>query len=90
LYFLLGQNITQSPQKSKPEPLDSGYLPYRYYFVFTSLQSILTMGYIQDRLEQDRKIAEATRVLLVPESNLDKSDPESLLYQNNEEENYLN
>lgn len=46
------------------------------------------MGYIQDRLEQDKKIAEATRVLLIPESNLEESDPKSLLYNGDEAPDY--
>ena len=31
------------------------------------------------------KVAEATKVLLIPESNLDKDNPESLMFQGEEE-----
>jgi len=31
------------------------------------------------------KAAEATKVLLIPESNLDKDDPESLMFQGEED-----
>jgi len=32
-----------------------------------------------------KKVAEATKVLLIPESNLDRDDPESLMFQGEEE-----
>lgn len=39
-------------------------------------------------MEHERKVAEATKVLLIPESNLDRNDPESLMYEtNNDEDN---
>ena len=31
------------------------------------------------------KVVEATKVLLIPESNLDRDDPESLMFQGEEE-----
>ena len=32
-----------------------------------------------------KKVAEATKVLLIPESNLDRDDPESLMFQGEED-----
>jgi len=38
------------------------------------------MTLIKEYYAQWERIAEATRVLLIPESNLDRDDPESLMY----------
>ncbi len=42
------------------------------------------MGLMQSIMEHERKVAEATKVLLIPESNLDRNDPESLITNNDE------
>jgi len=46
------------------------------------------MGLVQDYYDKFKKRAEATKVLLeVEESNLDRNDPDSLLYQGEDDEN---
>jgi len=35
--------------------------------------------------ETSKRIAKATKVLLLPESNVDKDDPESLMFQGEED-----
>lgn len=37
--------------------------------------------------ETSKRIAEATKVLLLPESNVDRDDPESLMFQEKGEKN---
>jgi len=37
--------------------------------------------------ETSKRIAEATKALLLPESNLDRNDPESLMFRGEIEEN---
>ena len=41
---------------------------------------------LKKRAESEAKIAEATKCLLIPESNLDRDDPESLMYDDDDEE----
>ena len=41
---------------------------------------------LQKRAESDAKIADATKVLLLPESSLDRNDPQSLMYCGNTNE----
>jgi hypothetical protein len=35
------------------------------------------------------KVAEATKVLLIPESNLDRNDSESLMFNGERDENFI-
>jgi hypothetical protein len=48
------------------------------------------MGYIQDQYEHLKRQAEATKVLLIEESNLDCNDPASVFYRGMEEEDNTN
>ncbi|TRZ80517.1 hypothetical protein D4R86_04155 [bacterium] len=41
---------------------------------------------LQKRAESEARMADATKCLLIPESNLDRNDPQSLIYCGNPNE----
>ena len=41
---------------------------------------------LKKRAESEAKMAEATKVTFIPESNLDQNDPQSLMYRGNPNE----
>ena len=41
---------------------------------------------LKKRAESEARMAEATKALLIPESNLDRNDPESLMYDDIDEQ----
>ena len=41
---------------------------------------------LKKRAESEARMAEATKCLLIPESNLDRNDPESLMYDDFDEQ----
>ena len=44
---------------------------------------------LKKRAESEARMAEATKVLLIPESNLDRNDPQSLMYDDDVDEQFV-